>query len=75
MFYRILLAPPGYSPHEKYSVCAYESMDPLSRSFDLKKSDGTRFAATLEEARRMIPDSAKPCGYGPIDQFLEVWEA
>jgi hypothetical protein len=75
LFFRIIEAPPGYAPDQKYLVAAYETKDPSSRRYNVKKADGTLFAATLEEARRMMPDNATPLSFEPDSQLLELWEA
>ena len=75
MFYRIVKAPPGYAPDQNYLVAAYQTMDARSKKCNITKADGSLFAATLEEARRMIPTNATPHSFEPTDQFLEVWEA
>jgi len=75
MFYRIVKAPPGYAPDQKYLVAAYETMDARSKKCNVKKADGGLFVATVEEARRMIPNNATPHSFEPNDQFLELWEA
>jgi len=75
MFYRIIKAPPGYAPDQNYLVAAYETVDACSKKYNVRNADGTLFAATLEEARRMMPTNAKPHQFEPTDQFLELWEA
>ena len=56
MFYRILKAPPGYPPEQQYQVVAYETLAYDSPKFWVTKEDGGNAVATLEEARRMIPN-------------------
>jgi hypothetical protein len=74
MFYRILQAPPGYPPDQQYLVAAYETTDYASSKYWLTKDDGSKFMATLEEARRLIPSHAKRLPSQPDHQFLELWE-
>lgn len=75
MFYRIIKAPPGYAAGQNYLVAAYETRDALSKNYKVRRDDGTLFAATLEDARRMLPENAKQLPFEPIAQFLELWEA
>lgn len=75
MFFRIVKAPPGYAPDQKYLVAAYETEDAYSKSYNVKKDNETFFAASLEEARRMMPNNATPRFFEPDGQFLELWEA
>jgi hypothetical protein len=75
MFFRIIKSPPGYAPDQMYLVAAYETEDARSKSYNVKKADGTSFAATLEEARRMMPNNATPLAFEPDGQFLELWKA
>lgn len=75
MFYRIIKVPPGYAPEHKYVVAAYDTRDALSKKYDVRKDDGTRFAATLEDARRMLPENATQLLFEPSEQFVELWEA
>ncbi len=74
MFYRIIKAPPGFAPDQKYMVAAYETLDMSSKKFEVKRKDGTLFAATLDEARQMMPSKARCCHFEPFGQFLELWE-
>src|SRR5262249_49808454 len=74
-FYRILAAPPGYAPHQKDIVSAYQNPDSCSKTDNIRMPDGTLFAATLEEARRVIPPAAKQLPFAPEYQFLELWES
>ena len=74
-FYRILEAPPGYAPSQKHLVVAYEMMAYSSSMFEVKRADGSRFASTLKEARKMIPRSAKLCPFVRDHQFIELWKA
>lgn len=75
MFYRIMTAPPGYGPDEKYMVGAYETIDLDSHVKKLLTESGGYFAATLEEARRMLPTNAKLISTERVWQHLELWEA
>ena len=75
VFYRILEAPPGYAPCQKYLVAAYETTAYSSLKFRVKNADGSQFASTLKEARKMIPSSAKLCPFVREDWFIEFWEA
>lgn len=74
MFFRIIAAPPGYAPEERYMVAAYDSLDFNSLKYTLSTTSGSKFAATLEEARRMIPGSARRLSLERDCQFLELWE-
>jgi hypothetical protein len=74
MFYRIFRAPPGYRPDQQYLVAAYEATDFDSFKFFLTTHDGSKFIATLEEARRLIPSCARRLPWEPDHQFLELWE-
>jgi hypothetical protein len=74
MIYRILKAPPGYSAEQKYLVAAYETLDFDSPSHYLTNKDGGKFAASLDEARCMVPSSAKSLPFEPVNQFVELWE-
>ena len=73
MFYRVSDSIPGYPPSQRYSVAAYETPDFKSYKYILTTSDGARFVATLEEAHRMIPATAKLLSTEPIDWFVELW--
>jgi hypothetical protein len=74
VFYRILKAPPGYGPDQNYLVAIYETLDYDSMKRSITKQDGSKFAATREEARNMIPRSAIRLPFEPEYQFLELWE-
>jgi hypothetical protein len=74
MIYRILKSPPGYPSDQNYLVAAYNNLDYKSSICYLETEDGRRFVATLEEARRLIPDHAKRIPFEPENQFLELWE-
>lgn len=74
MFFRIIAAPPGYAADERYMVAAYESLEFDSCQSTLLSPSGSKFAATIEEARKMIPGSARPLRFEPDCQFLELWE-
>jgi hypothetical protein len=74
MFYRIMKAPPGYPPEQQYLVGAYQSLAYDSYLSPITKADGSRFAATLDEARRMVPAGARLLSSPPEDQFVELWE-
>jgi hypothetical protein len=74
MYYRIIKAPPGYGPTENYMVAAYETAELPSKGTAIRKADGSRFTATLEEARKMLPPDAKPVSFEPYYQSLELWE-
>lgn len=74
MYYRIMRAPPGYPEDQKYLVGRYKNADTCDGFAGyLKKEDGTRFAATLEEARYMLPENSTLMPFKPVDQFLELW--
>jgi hypothetical protein len=70
MFYRILNAPPGYSPEERYMLVRYRTLD-----FDSSiHGDPSSFFASLEEARAAIPGPARQLPFQQVHQFLELWE-
>ena len=71
MVYRILKSPPGYP--EPYMVAVYESTEFGSCLGNLRNAAGSRFIATLQEARDLLPESAKRAPFEPEDQFLELW--
>ncbi len=75
MIYRILAAPPGYPPGCNYMVAAYETLEYDSCVGNVRRADGTRFTATLEEARDLLPIDARQLPFEPEHQFLELWEA
>jgi hypothetical protein len=75
MFYRILAAPPGYPPDQKYAVAAYETLEYSSSVGGIRKPDSTRLVATLEEARGLLPANARRLAFEPQDQFLELWKS
>jgi hypothetical protein len=75
MIYRILTAPPGYPAEARFWVCSYGNLDFDSGVCILTREDGEKFAATLEEARRMIPKGAVRLPFEPKAQFIELWEA
>jgi hypothetical protein len=74
MYYRIVNNVPGYPPEQQYMVAAYETLA-YEHAFALRKPDGSRYLATLEEARQLLPPGAKCLSSQPEDQFLELWEA
>lgn len=74
MFYRILKAPPGYPSHQNYMVAEYTTLEFDSCCGNVKTIDGSRFFATLEEARKAIPCGARQLPFEPEHQFLELWE-
>jgi hypothetical protein len=74
MFYRILKAPPGYPADQQYLVAAYGTLAYSSSKYFLTKDDGSKFTASLEEARRLIPSGARSLPSQPDHQFLELWE-
>ena len=74
MFYRIMTAPPGQGPQEKFMVGVYETLKFGSCVGSLRQKDGGRFFASLEEARRMLPAGARRLTFVAEDQFLELWE-
>ena len=74
MFYRVITAPPGYPPHQKYMVAAYETLAYDSCTGGVNNADGTRFFETLEQARKAMPADARQLPFQPEHQFLELWE-
>lgn len=74
MFYRIMTSPPGSGPNEKYMVGIYETLKYHSCVGSLRKKDGSNIAATLEEARGMLPANSRQLPFTAKDPFLELWE-
>jgi hypothetical protein len=74
MFYRIMMAPPGYAPHEKHMVAQYTTQEFGSCCGGVKDRYGTSFFATLGEARNVNPCGAKQLPFEPESQFLELWK-
>jgi hypothetical protein len=74
VFYRVMTAPPDHGPAEKFMVGVYETLKYGSCVGSLRKKDGSRFTATLEEARQMLPAEARQLPFVAEDQFLELWE-
>jgi len=72
MFYRISKAPPGYPAEQQYLVAAYETLAYDSSKFWVTRDDGSKFTATLEEARRLIPSGARRLPSQPHHQFLDI---
>lgn len=70
MMYRILNSPPGYPDDRKYMVVAYENLDLDSR---VSGEVTDTFAATLDEARRLIPKDSRRLEFEPSNQFLELY--
>lgn len=70
MVYRILKSPPGYPEGQQYMVVEYEKMEITS---SVKDRPGWTFAATLEDARRLIPTEAVRLPFEPMNQFLELY--
>jgi hypothetical protein len=75
VIYRILAAPPGYPPEDRYMVAAYKTREYDSCLGNVRRADGTFFAATLEGARGLLPADARRLPFEPEDQFLELWES
>jgi hypothetical protein len=75
MFYRILMAPPGYPPDQNYMVAEYTTLDFEWCCGDVKNTDGSRFFASIEEARKAIPRDARRLPFEPEHQFVELWES
>lgn len=69
LFYRILNAPHGYPEEQRYVVSAYRSLE-----FNSSIEKNYRFAATITEARSLIPQGALQLPFEPQYQFLELWE-
>ncbi len=74
MFFRIMSAPPGYGPEERFMVAGYPDRDFRLPGFSIFNDEGSRFAASLEEARAMLPKNAKRLPYERYCQYLELWE-
>lgn len=75
MFYRIVKAAPGSPSHQNYTVVEYRTLDFTSSLGNVKTVGGSRFFATLEEARQAIPRDAKRLPFEPEHQFVELWES
>lgn len=74
MYYRVMTAPPGHGPADKFMVGVYETLKYGSCMGSLRKKDGSNLTATLEEARQMLPANARRLPFVAEDQFLELWE-
>jgi hypothetical protein len=74
MIYRIMKAPPGYEPEQRYMVGAYSTLDFDSFALNVTTDQGSKFVSSLDEARRLIPTGAKKLPFQSTDQFLELWE-
>ena len=75
IFYRIMTAPPGYPPHQRYMIAAYKALEFDSCVDHVNNVDGSRFFANLDEARKAMPIDAKQLPFQPRHQFLELWES
>ena len=75
MFYRILMAPPGYAPRQRYMPAAYKTLEFDSCRGGVSNSDGSTFFGSLEETRQAIPGDAQQLFFQPEHQFLELWES
>ncbi len=69
-----MTAPPGSGAEEKFMVGVYETLKYSSCLGSLRNKDGSGTAATLEEARQMLPAKARRLAFVAEDQFLELWE-
>jgi len=67
MFYWVLRSPPGYPPARALIVAAYRTPEPGS----FVRTVG--FAAGLDDARALIPESRIRLDRRPLDQFVELW--
>lgn len=74
MLYRIVNSPPGYRPDERYMVCAYETLDLATKICNVRKVGGTVFAASLKDARTLIPFGAERLQYVADELTIELWE-
>ena len=74
MFYRILLAPPGYADDQKYMVGKYSTIEFGSCGGNVLNDNGSRFFATLDEARKAIPKKTTQLPFDPERQFVELWQ-
>lgn len=72
---RDLPHPPGYPPHQKYMVVAYQTLEYDASVGNVRRADGTRFTATEKEARNLLPADARQLPFEPEYQFLELWKA
>jgi hypothetical protein len=75
MFYRILMAPPGYAPHQRFMVATYKTLEFDSCTGSVNNLDGSGFFGSLEEARQAMPTDATRLPFQPQHQFLELWES
>ncbi len=75
MIYRVLSATAGHPLDQNYTVAAYRALDFESYVGGVEKANGSLFAATLEEAREMIPGDARRLAFKREHQFLELWES
>lgn len=75
VFYRILIAPPGYAPPQNFMVGEYTTLNFESCPGTIKGVDGSKFFPSLEEARKAIPQPANRLPSKVEDQFIELWES
>jgi hypothetical protein len=73
MISRILAVPPGYPPECNYMVAAYRILEHDSCVGSVRRADRSRFTATLEETRGLLPPDARRLPFEPEYQFLELW--
>lgn len=73
MFYRVILAPPGY---QGFMVMECRTRDPQSQIAKLRSKCGTSFFPTMDDARKVIPHEAKQIPFEPENPvYLELWES
>jgi hypothetical protein len=76
MFYRIVTAPPGYPPHQKYMVRGNPTLELRTDGKWLKSTDGTIFFETIDEARQVLPANSRLLDHQPENpMFVELYES
>jgi len=73
MFYRILKAAPGYPKDQQFSVATYNDLALDSAGGYLTNDQGSRYVASLHEARQLIPENARRLPFERTNQFLELY--
>jgi hypothetical protein len=67
MYWWILRSPPGYPEQKAYCIGSYATQEPESAM------SGLEFAASLDDARSLIPGRPTRIDRRPFAQFLELW--
>lgn len=73
MFFRVLIAPPGYMSPIGYMVGEYQTAAFESFVRNLVSATGAKVFSSIEEARKLIPKNAVRLPYDRDAQFLELW--